>query len=106
MGKRKPPDARAREPGRTDAYAILKDVLACIDVEVQKVKVEQVSLGESEFLKAGQSTALGTYLRELTKATSLQPGWDKERIAKLSDTELGMLIEAAQSERKERAGVS
>lgn len=92
--------------GRTDAYEILKDVLACIDVEVQKVKAEQVKLGEDEFLKAGQSTALGTYLRELTKATSLQPGWDKERLAKLSDTELSLLIEAAQKERKERAGVS
>lgn len=92
--------------GRTDAYEILKDVLACIDVEVQKVKAEQVKLGEDEFLKAGQSTALGTYLRELTKATSLQPGWDEERLKKLSDTQLQMLIKAAQAEARGRAGVS
>ncbi len=92
--------------GRTDAYEILKDVLSCIDVEVQKVAKEQQRLAADEFLKAGQAAALGTYLRELTKATSLQPGWDKERLAKLSDTELGLLIEAAQKERKERAGVS
>lgn len=96
----------AGKPGRTDAYAVLQDVIACIDIEVQKVKVEQASMPADEFLKAGQTTALGNFLRELTKATSLQPGWDRERLAKLSNTELQMLIKQAEAEARGRAGLS
>jgi hypothetical protein len=95
-----------RRPGRTDCYEVLKDVVRVVDREVQKIAAEQEKMAPDKFLNAAQASAIGTYLRELTKATSLQPGWDKERLAKLSDTELTLLIEAAQKERKERAGVS
>lgn len=94
----------AGKKGRTDAYEVLKDVVATIDLDHQKIRA-LVEKGPAP-LEAKNANALAAYLRELSKCTAQQPGWDAERLGKLSDGELQMLIKAAQAEHKGRAGVS
>jgi hypothetical protein len=94
-----------RKQGRTDAYEVLKDVVAIIDTDVQKIRAMGDKDPEKPF-EPKQAAALAGYLRELSKCTAQQPGWDAERLGKLSDGELQMLIKAAQAESKGRAGVS
>lgn len=94
-----------RRKGRTDAYAVLQDVVAIVDQDVQKIRTRVEANGD-EPLEPKHATALAGYLRELAKCTAQQPGWDAERLGKLTDGELQSLIKAAQAEHKGRAGVS
>lgn len=91
--------------GRTDAYEVLKDVVATIDLDHQKIRAI-VEKDDHTPLEAKNANALAAYLRELSKCTAQQPGWDKERLEKLTNSELEALIQSAQAERRGRAGVS
>jgi hypothetical protein len=93
----------AKQQGRTDAYVVLKDTIATMDLDVQHLK-RKAETGDP--LSPGDSMRLANYNRALAECTTKQTKWDEERLRSMKDEDLKALAAAASKEMRERAGVS
>lgn len=93
----------AKKQGRSDAYEVLKDSIATMDLDVQHLKLKAE---KDEPLSPGDSMRLANYARVLADCTNKQTKWDEERLRAMKDEDLRALAAAASKEMRERAGVS
>lgn len=91
--------------GRSDAYPVLKDAIAAMDEDIQKLR-QVIAADPKNPLKPGHSATLANYARVLADCTNKQSKWDEERLKAMKDEDLKALAQLATKEMRERAGVS